>query len=138
LGKPLRKFLPEGLLCPLGNRPGQFHNLALRKGGDYPVPAAFCGVVDQHQLICRFSHCGKITQSFLVLNRNRRERRERTPGFMAAMRMTYVVKDQAALSKLKPGDEIKADLFVDRKNYDTWLEDIQVSQARSGASSSTA
>jgi Cu/Ag efflux protein CusF len=59
------------------------------------------------------------------------------PGFMAAMRMTYVVKDQAALSKLKPGDEIKADLFVDRKNYDTWLEDIQVSQARSGASAST-
>jgi len=59
------------------------------------------------------------------------------PGFMAAMRMTYVVKDQAALSKLKPGDEIKADLFVDRKNYDTWLEDIQVSQARSGASPST-
>jgi protein SCO1/2 len=59
------------------------------------------------------------------------------PGFMAAMRMTYVVKDQAALSKLKPGDEVKADLFVDRKNYATWLEDIQVSQARSGASPST-
>jgi Cu/Ag efflux protein CusF len=58
------------------------------------------------------------------------------PGFMTAMRMTYAAKDRAALSKLKPGDEIKADLFVDRKNYDKWLEDIRVSQARSGASPS--
>lgn len=59
------------------------------------------------------------------------------PGFMEAMTMTYVVKDEAALSKLKPGDEIKADLFVDRKNYDSWLEHIRVDQVKSGITAST-
>ena len=35
------------------------------------------------------------------------------PGFMGAMTMNYVVKDKNELAKLKPGDEIKANLIVE-------------------------
>ena len=51
------------------------------------------------------------------------------PGFMEAMTMPYIVKDEAALATLKPGDEIKADLFVDRDSFHAWLENVKVTKA---------
>ena len=53
------------------------------------------------------------------------------PGLMEAMTMPYVVRDDAALARLKPGDQIKADLVVDRKNYRVWLEHVQINTAGS-------
>jgi protein SCO1/2 len=46
------------------------------------------------------------------------------PGFMAAMAMPYVVKDSVELSRLKAGDQIKADVVV--SGGKTWLEKIVV------------
>jgi protein SCO1/2 len=51
------------------------------------------------------------------------------PGFMAAMTMPYVVKDEEALEKLKPGDEIKADLVVNRESSRVWLEHVQITRS---------
>ena len=47
--------------------------------------------------------------------------------------MPYVVKDEAALKKLKPGDEIKADVVVDREKFRAWLEHVQIIK-RAGSS----
>ena len=55
------------------------------------------------------------------------------PGFMEAMTLPYVVKDEAALKKLKPGDEIKADVVVDREKFRAWLEHVQIIK-RAGSS----
>jgi protein SCO1/2 len=48
------------------------------------------------------------------------------PGFMAAMTMPYPVKDAAALDKLSPGDQIKAEIVVG--NEGAYLENISLTQ----------
>ena len=55
------------------------------------------------------------------------------PGFMDAMTMPYIVKDDVELAKLKPGDQFTADLVVDRANGRAWLQRIQVTNAGNGA-----
>ncbi len=46
------------------------------------------------------------------------------PGFMGAMTMPYAVKDSSLLDKLKPGDQIAADIVV--QGDDSWLENVVV------------
>src|ERR1039457_6644637 len=46
------------------------------------------------------------------------------PGFMAAMTMPYPVKDSSLMDKLKPGDQITADVVV--RGDDSWLENAIV------------
>jgi protein SCO1/2 len=48
------------------------------------------------------------------------------PGFMAAMTMPYPVKDVAALDKLSPGDQIKAEIVLG--NEGAYLENISLAQ----------
>jgi len=48
------------------------------------------------------------------------------PGFMAAMTMPYPVKDAAALEKLSPGDQIKAEIVLG--NEGAYLENISLTQ----------
>jgi Cu/Ag efflux protein CusF len=48
------------------------------------------------------------------------------PGFMAAMTMSYQVKDAAALEKLSPGEQIKAEIVVG--NEGAYLENISLAQ----------
>jgi protein SCO1/2 len=48
------------------------------------------------------------------------------PGFMAAMTMSYQVKDASVLDKLSPGDQIKAEIIVG--NDGASLENIAVVQ----------
>ena len=55
------------------------------------------------------------------------------PGFMDAMTMPYIVKDNVELAKLKPRDQFTADLVVDRANGRAWLQHIQVTNAGNGA-----
>ena len=50
------------------------------------------------------------------------------PGFMEAMTMPYPVKDDAELRKLSSGDQIKADLMVNKETGEIWLASIQVTQ----------
>jgi Cu/Ag efflux protein CusF len=47
---------------------------------------------------------------------------EEIPGFMAAMTMSYQVKDSGVLEKLSPGDQIKAEIVMG--NDGVYLEDI--------------
>ena len=47
-------------------------------------------------------------------------------GFMGAMTMPYVVKDEAALSSIAPGDQITADVVAD--DTQVWLENVVVVQ----------
>lgn len=54
---------------------------------------------------------------------------EDIPGFMGAMTMPYLVKDEKLLDQLKPGDEIKSDLVGDGGDY--WLENIVVVKKKS-------
>ena len=49
---------------------------------------------------------------------------EEIPGFMAAMTMPYQVKPESELDKLKPGDQISADVVV--QDDGGWLENITV------------
>jgi len=51
---------------------------------------------------------------------------EEIPGFMAAMTMPYPVKDAAALDKLSPGDQIKAEIVLG--NEGAYLENISLTQ----------
>jgi Cu/Ag efflux protein CusF len=52
------------------------------------------------------------------------------PGFMAAMTMSYRVKDPAVIRELQPGDKIAAEVVVggsagnDESDY--WLEDVRI------------
>ena len=56
---------------------------------------------------------------------------EAIPGFMDAMTMPYPVKDDAELRKLSPGDQIKADLMVNKQTGEVWLSNIQITQTAS-------
>jgi protein SCO1/2 len=46
------------------------------------------------------------------------------PGFMAAMKMPYPIKDTSILDKVSPGDQIKAEIVVG--NEGAYLENIVV------------
>lgn len=48
------------------------------------------------------------------------------PGFMAAMTMPYPVKDPQVVKDVEPGDIISARIFVDKNNYDYWLEHVVI------------
>jgi Cu/Ag efflux protein CusF len=48
------------------------------------------------------------------------------PGFMAAMTMSYQVKDASVLDKLSPGDQIKAEIVV--ANDGAYLENVVLAQ----------
>lgn len=48
------------------------------------------------------------------------------PGFMAAMTMSYQVKDASVLNKLSPGDQIKAEIVVG--NDGAYLENVTLVQ----------
>ena len=49
----------------------------------------------------------------------------RIPGYMEAMTMSYVIKDEVALQQLAPGDSIEADVVVSRDDM-AWLENVKV------------
>lgn len=51
------------------------------------------------------------------------------PGFMEAMTMPYVVKDDADLKKLAPGDHVDANLMVNKQTGESWLTNIQITKA---------
>ncbi len=51
---------------------------------------------------------------------------EEIVGYMAAMTMPFKVRDSNAMQKLKPGDQIIAELVVGKKGAGAWLEHIQV------------
>lgn len=52
-------------------------------------------------------------------------------GFMAAMAMSYKVKNAADLDPLTPGDAISADLLVQGTDY--WIQNIKVTQKATAA-----
>jgi protein SCO1/2 len=55
------------------------------------------------------------------------------PGFMPAMTMAYKLKDPTELQKLKPGDEISADVLVHSDSDDYLLDSVVItSEARRG------
>ena len=55
------------------------------------------------------------------------------PGFMPAMTMAYKLKDPTEIQKLKPGDEISADILVHSDSDDYLLDSITIiSEARRG------
>jgi len=56
---------------------------------------------------------------------------EDIPGFMAAMKMGYPVKDPNILAPLSPEDQITADVVVN--GNDMYLENIQVVKKAAGA-----
>lgn len=51
---------------------------------------------------------------------------EKIEGFMDAMTMPFVVKDDAALDKLQVGDQITATLIYNPTDNRSWLEQIAV------------
>jgi protein SCO1/2 len=61
---------------------------------------------------------------------------EAIPGFMAAMTMSYSLKDTWAFSILKPGQSIRATLVV--TSNDAWLEGIVVTEEAKPESNSLA
>ena len=75
--------------------------------------------VKRYQLTGRVVSVDKATQSINVDG-------DEIPGFMAAMTMPYPVKDAAALDKLSPGDQIKAEIVVG--NEGAYLENITLAQ----------
>jgi len=50
------------------------------------------------------------------------------PGFMAAMKMPYPVKDTSILGKVSPGDQIKAEIVVGGDG--AYLENLAVAKAQ--------
>src|SRR5262245_27537912 len=53
------------------------------------------------------------------------------PGFMDAMTMPYLVKDDAVLQKLSTGDQIEADVMVNKETGEIWLANVQVTKPAS-------
>ena len=51
------------------------------------------------------------------------------PGFMPAMTMAYKLKDPSAIQKLKPGDEISADVLVHSDSDDYLLDTVVITSA---------
>ena len=51
---------------------------------------------------------------------------EEIPGFMAAMTMSYKVKDPAVVGEVEPGDAIAAEVVVTNNGNDYWLEDVRI------------
>ena len=77
------------------------------------------GSVKRYQLTGRVVSIDKPARSINVDG-------DEIPGFMAAMTMPYPVKDAAALDKLSPGDQIKAEIVVG--NEGAYLENISLTQ----------
>lgn len=50
------------------------------------------------------------------------------PGFMGAMTMPYAIKDQSEFGKLSAGDDIKADVLVDKETGGVWLSNIEITR----------
>jgi protein SCO1/2 len=73
--------------------------------------------VKRYQLTGRVVSVDKATQSVNVDG-------DEIPGLMAAMTMPYPVKDAAALDKLSPGDQIKAEIVLG--NEGAYLENISL------------
>ena len=53
---------------------------------------------------------------------------EDIPGFMAAMTMSYPVKNEQLLESLSPGDQITAKIIAQDSEY--WLENIAVAGSK--------
>jgi len=53
------------------------------------------------------------------------------PGVMEAMTMPYLVRDDAVLQKLVVGDQIKADVMVNKETGEIWLANVQVTKPAS-------
>jgi len=75
--------------------------------------------VKRYQLTGRVVSIDKSAQSINVDG-------DEISGFMAALSMPYPVKDAAALDKLSPGDQIKAEIVVG--NEGAYLENITLAQ----------
>jgi protein SCO1/2 len=52
---------------------------------------------------------------------------EEIPGFMKAMRMSFLIPDRDVINTISPGAEIRAELVVDKDEY--WLENVVVNSA---------
>lgn len=48
------------------------------------------------------------------------------PGFMPAMTMSYLVKDQNGFKKVEPGDDITADVVTANNGNAYWLENVRI------------
>jgi Cu/Ag efflux protein CusF len=80
------------------------------------------GSAKRYHLTGRIVSIAKATQSINVDG-------DEIPGFMAAMTMSYQVKDASVLEKLSPGDRIKAEIVVG--NEGAYLENIVLVQKAS-------
>ena len=53
------------------------------------------------------------------------------PGFMDAMTMPYLVKNDSELRKVAAGDQIVADLRVSKDTGEVWLANVRVTKQAS-------
>ena len=60
------------------------------------------------------------------------------PGFMGAMAMPYPVRSKDEMNKVKPGDEITADIIVPQGDESPYIQNIVVVKKSTGAPSPTA
>jgi protein SCO1/2 len=49
-------------------------------------------------------------------------------GLMEAMTMPYLVRDDAELKKLSAGDQIDADLMVNKETGEMWLTNVRITK----------
>jgi protein SCO1/2 len=60
------------------------------------------------------------------------------PGFMGAMAMPYPVRNKDEMTKVKPGDEITADIIIPQGDDSPYIQNIVVVKKSAGAPSPTA
>jgi Cu/Ag efflux protein CusF len=66
-------------------------------------------------------------------NRRATIKHEKVGDYMDAMTMPFVVKDEAALNKMRPGDQIKATLVV-TGDGGLWLENVVITSKENSSS----